>query len=148
MKWVGYIVDKLGLLIIFGYIIAVAITVTTPAEPKEPVDLPEKTTYVYLGEFTVTGYCPCKICCGEWTGSLTASGTVPTPRRTCGADWNTLTPGMVIHIDGIDEYVVEDKPADWVCDKYDGKVIDVYFETHQEAETFGKHTLKVWEVKR
>lgn len=148
MKWIDYILDKLWLLIILGYVIAVAITVTTPAESKGTIELPQKTIYVYLGEFTVTAYCPCEICCGEWTGSQTASGAIPTSNRTVGVDWSMISPGTTIYIDEIGEYIVEDKLSEWVCERYDGMIIDIYFDTHEEATSFGKQTLKVWEVQR
>ena len=32
-----------------------------------------------LGFFTVTAYCPCELCCGEWSDGVTANGHVIRP---------------------------------------------------------------------
>ena len=98
----------------------------------------------YIGTFTITGYCPCKICTGKWQGCNTASGTVPTAGRTVGADWSVLPAGTNIYIEGYGYRTVEDKPADWIIQRYDGKIIDVYCSTHQEALKIGRQVVKVY----
>lgn len=111
-----------------------------PAEEPEPV---------LLGEFTVTAYCPCEICCGEWSNldkPTTASGEPAVEGITVGADWGTIPVGTVIELEGIGERVVQDKPAGWIIDKYDGMIIDLYFDNHQDAWDFGKKVVNVWEV--
>jgi 3D (Asp-Asp-Asp) domain-containing protein len=104
--------------------------------------------------YTLTGYCPCVKCCGVWSAEhpsrvgtdyiqRTASGTVPTAGRTVGADWGTLPPGTVIEIEGYGRRVVEDKPAAFVVERYGGKIIDLYFDTHEEAAAAGKQEVMV-----
>ena len=107
-----------------------------PAEPE------------YLGEFTITAYCGCPICCGDNSSDnpTTASGEPAVEGVTVGADWNTIPAGTTIEIDGIGTRVIQDKPAMWVIDKYHGKVIDLYFEDHQVANEFGKKTAKVYKA--
>lgn len=39
-----------------------------------------------LGEVVTTGYCSCSICCGQWAGGHTASGTVPKGNHTLAVD--------------------------------------------------------------
>ena len=44
-----------------------------------------------LGNFEVTAYCTCRICCGIYSGrNRTASGTVPTSNRTIAVDTNVI----------------------------------------------------------
>ena len=136
------------------------------AEELQPVDAPEATivepqvveeesvkedfiykeiellTYETIGEFTITAYCPCSKCCGRNTG-ITASGTEAQEGMTVAADIDVLPFGTKISIDGIGERVVEDIPADFIVEKYDGKIIDLYFDSHQDALEFGKQSLTV-----
>lgn len=103
-----------------------------------------------LGEFTVTAYCACEKCCGRWSNMdrpLTASGEPAEEGITVGADWDTLPAGTVIYIDGLGERVVQDKPADWIVERYNRKILDVYFSSHEAALAFGKQKMYVWEVK-
>ena len=112
----------------------------------EPTAAPELT---YIGEFVVTAYCPCEICCGKWSdpdNPLTASGAPAIEGVTVGADWDTLPPGTVIYIEGVGQRTVQDKPAGWIVEKYGGHILDLYFAEHQDALEFGKQELKVWIV--
>lgn len=115
----------------------------------EPEPMPEPEV-IYLGRYTVTAYCPCRICCGKWSNPSdpkTASGTTPAELITVGADWDELPLGTSLYIDGVGERVVEDKVANWVADKYDGKILDLYYFDHSDALAFGKRKLDVWEVR-
>lgn len=100
----------------------------------------------YLGKFTLTAYCSCKKCCGEYspevTGkpSKTASGTTPKANHTVAVDKSIIPLGSVLLIDG-KTYVAED-----VGGAIKGKHIDIYFDTHQEAVAFGKTTGDVYLV--
>ena len=85
----------------------------------------------HLTNFVVTAYCACKICCGEHTSGLDATGhkpidgiTVALPRR--------FPLGSKVIIDG-HEYVGSDRLAK----RFDNR-IDIYFQSHNDALRFGK----------
>lgn len=89
----------------------------------------------YLGNFTLTAYCNCAQCCGT-AGNLTASGTVPTAGRTvamAGVPFGTqlLINGTV--------YTVEDLGTPY------GHV-DIYFDNHSDALSFGLQTAEVYQL--
>ena len=54
-------------------------------EAKEPSQVREDSAadgLTYLGEFRITHYCACSICCGQYADGITAKGTVATEGRT------------------------------------------------------------------
>ena len=42
------------------------------------------------------------------------------------------------------EYIVQDRPAQWVIDKYGENQIDIYFDSHEAASAFGLKQLNVY----
>jgi 3D (Asp-Asp-Asp) domain-containing protein len=117
-------------------------------QPDPEPELPEP-EIIYLGQFTTTAYCHCEVCCGKWANPSdpkTASGTIPAEGITVGTDWGELEPGTRIYIKDVGERIVEDKTADWVNQKYSGKILDLYFFDHSDALAFGKKTLDVWMI--
>ena len=94
--------------------------------------------------FTVTAYCPCKICCGNYspevTGreSHTATGTVPQAGRTIAVDPRIIPYGTSVHIDGMGDYIAEDCGG-----SIQQNHIDIYFNSHEEAVAFGTKRLYV-----
>lgn len=112
-------------------------TIPTPEvslEPVEPVNL------VYLGEFRVTAYCSCEICCGQWAENRPngivygASGEELVAGVSCASP---LPFGTVLEIEGVGTYIVQDRTASWVVDKYGENIVDIYFDDHQAALEFG-----------
>ncbi|MCD7803540.1 MAG: 3D domain-containing protein [Oscillospiraceae bacterium] len=104
---------------------------------------------ISLGEFTVTAYCPCEICCGVWSEEhpsrigtdyvqKTASGTIPTAGRTIGVDPEVIPYGTTVIIDG-HEYIAEDTGS-----ALEGNTIDIFFDTHEEALEYGRQTVEVF----
>ena len=83
----------------------------------------------FVGNYKLTAYCPCSICCGEWAGSPCSSGNYPTAGHTVAC--NSLPEGTVIYIEGYGTYVVEDTGG------MGHGVIDIFFNTHDEALAFG-----------
>lgn len=115
-----------------------------PPEPMPEAEVVvsslEPTTRRPHGSCRITAYCPCEICCGEWAKNR------PTDEDgnpiVYGASGNVLTPGVSvacslpygteIQIDGLPgTYVVEDRTAEWIQDKYNGMTVDIYMPTHE-----------------
>lgn len=86
-------------------------------------------------ELELTAYCHCAYCTGSDDIGLTASGTVPTEGRTISADVQLYPIGTVINILGTD-YIVEDTGS-----AIKGNIVDVYFDSHDEAVQFGRKTI-------
>lgn len=105
-----------------------------PTTQAPTTETPEGMTYI--GTYSLTAYCPCEYCCGK-TDGITASGTQATAGRTVGC--NSLPFGTVISINDY-QYVVEDRGG------MSSNVIDIYFDTHQEALNFGRQTADVYIV--
>lgn len=96
---------------------------------------------VFVGEFILTAYCPCSICCGPYSNPSnpkTASGVIAQANHTIAADTNILPFGTELIING-QTYVVED-----VGGGVNGNHIDIFFNTHSEALDFGKKIEKVY----
>lgn len=113
-----------------------------PAQPvviEEPVviDSPPATEYAVLpepipelfclGEFTITHYCPCELCCGEWADGITYTGTEATEGRTIAVDPDVIPLGSTVIIDG-HEYIAED-----IGGAIQGNRIDIFMESHEAA---------------
>ena len=88
----------------------------------------------------VTGYCPCKICCGEWANGLTYTGdkagfgcVAIDPKN------GPLKMGQRVYIVGYGYGVCND-----IGDAIKGWEADVCFDTHQEALDWGVRLVKVY----
>lgn len=114
-------------------------TETAPEVAQEP----EVTS---LGIYTITAYCACQKCCGKSDG-ITANGEQAAEGITVATDWKTIPEGTRVYIDGIGERISEDKPSRRIIQKYEGKIIDLFFYDHQAALEFGVQQREVWEVK-
>ncbi len=104
----------------------------------------ENGTYVSLGIFELTAYCPCPICCGIYsnmTNPTTASGTRATQGRTIATDTSVIPFGSKVVING-KVYTAEDTGG-----AIKGNRIDIYFESHTEALYFGRQKAEVFLVK-
>lgn len=100
----------------------------------------EITEITNLGEFKLTAYCPCSICCGKWSGSPTASGVMPIANYTIAVDTNVIPFGTEVIINN-KRYKAEDTGS-----AIKGKRIDIYFEDHQEALEFGVQYADVFQL--
>ena len=92
---------------------------------------------VTTSQFSVSAYCPCKICCGKWAGGPTKSGRMPKAGVTIAAP-RSIELGTWLHIAGLGKRRVDDRLAP----EYDHR-IDVFFSKHQDAVQFGIQTLTV-----
>lgn len=80
-------------------------------------------------EVTLTAYCSCPICCGQWSQyGLTASGTTPKASHTIAHE--SLPFGTKVLINQ-QIYTVEDRGVF-------GDSVDIYFDTHEQALEFGR----------
>lgn len=88
----------------------------------------------HLGNFTLTAYCSCPVCCGVWSGGPTASGAMPVQGRTVAM--GGILFGTRLIING-EIYTVEDRGTPY------GHV-DIYMNNHQEASVFGRQQADVY----
>lgn len=109
--------------------------VIVPAD--QPAFAEPQKQLVSLGMFEVTAYCHCAICCGR-EGQLTASGTYPVAGRTIGVDPELLPYGTEVIIDG-HTYIAEDTGG-----AMQGRHIDIFMDSHEEALQFGRQLLEVF----
>ena len=111
-----------------------------PSTEKSTDGLPDdKVIYVngetsgtYLGTFWITAYCPCPICCGEYSNMdnpTTASGAPAVEGVTCAAPSNFAF-GTELIVDG-HTYTVQDRGG-----AINGNHLDIYFSNHQAALNF------------
>ncbi len=119
----------------------------TVAEPE-----PEP-TYTSLGEFKLTAYCSCEICCKQWANLrpkdeygndivLGASGERLEPLRSIAVDTSIIPYGTEIMIyDKI--FIAHD-----IGGSVKGNHIDIYMESHEDACAFGLQYAEVFLVER
>jgi len=88
--------------------------------------------------YKVTAYCPCEICCGEWSDGFTYSGDLAHEGATIAADLSKLPLGTVVEIEGLGQRVVQD-----IGGVINGNEIDLFFYSHQAALEFGVQYLEV-----
>jgi 3D (Asp-Asp-Asp) domain-containing protein len=90
-----------------------------------------------------TAYCSCKTCCGIYAENrpngvvYTASGAVAKTNRTIAVDTSVFPFGTRIKYNGI-EYVAEDTGS-----AIKGNRIDIYFDNHSDALSWGRRTIEV-----
>lgn len=128
------------------------LTAVTPDVALEPVETPlvkepAEPEPVLLGSFRITAYCSCEKCCGEWAKNRPngivygAAGVELKAGVSCASP---LPLGTVVEVEGLGEYIVQDRPAQWVIDKYGENQIDIYFDSHEAASAFGLKQLNVY----
>jgi len=88
----------------------------------------------YLGEFKLTAYCACAICCGQWADGITASGTVATEGRTVAMAGVPL--GTKLVVNGV-IFTVEDRGTPYGH-------IDIFMNDHNRCLQFGVGSAKVY----
>ena len=91
----------------------------------------------YLGEFTLTAYCPCELCCGQWADGLTATG-LPASQGVVAVDPAVIPLGSTVILDG-QRYLAADTGVT-------GQAVDLCMEEHEAAQAFGVRTAEVWVI--
>lgn len=110
----------------------------------------DKYELVYMGEFKLTAYCPCEICCGYWATIRekdengnpivgTASGALAQANWTIAVDPVILPYGTQVYIAGRGWFEAQDCGG-----AVNGKHIDVYYDDHNEAAAQGVQYKDVW----
>ena len=107
-------------------------------EMKSEMDGIESNLPTFAGVFSTTAYCKCEKCCGVWTDSPTKSGTIPQEGRTIAVDPDVISLGTQVIIDG-QIYTAEDTGS-----AVKGNVIDIYFNSHEETERYGRQEKNIW----
>ncbi len=95
---------------------------------------------ISMGDFTLTYYCSCEECSGNW-GTQTATGGHCEQGRTVAVDPDVIAYGTRILIDD-NIYVAEDCGS-----AIKGDRIDIYVEDHDLVEKLGKKVKKIWLIK-
>ena len=108
---------------------------------------------VSLGEFRLTAYCSCELCCGEYAlnrpvdenGKEIVYGSTGTrlfEGVSIAVDPNVIQYGSEVVI-GDHTYIAQDTGGAII-----GNSIDIYFEDHQRALNFGEQYEEVYLVKK
>lgn len=93
----------------------------------------------YHGSCRITAYDSCSECCGQWASNrpLDENGEP----IVYGSSGEELIPGVSVacslpygtelKIDGLPgTYIVHDRTAEWIQDKYNGMTVDIYMDSH------------------
>lgn len=107
----------------------------TVTEIKE---IPPKADYEYLGEFTVTAYCPYEDEYGNATARPYNGEYIAVEGITVAVDPEVIPYGSVVIIDG-HSYIAHDCGG-----AVKGKVIDIYFDSVEKMNAWGKQTKEVY----
>nr|DAP97817.1 MAG TPA: lytic transglycosylase [Caudoviricetes sp.] len=113
-------------------------------EPKQELKQEWKT----LGEFKITAYCSCVRCCSIWAKNrpldengkeivYTASGERAEAGKTIAVDTSVIPFGTEVRI-GDTVYTAQDTGS-----AVKGNVIDIYFDSHEDAVKHGAKYLEV-----
>ncbi len=94
-----------------------------------------------LGDFKITHYCNCPICCGKyaWQGT-TATGAKLEEGITIAVDPSIIPYGTQVVING-NTYTAQDCGGG-----VNGNHIDIYVSTHEKAKESGSYTVEVFKV--
>lgn len=103
------------------------------------IDEVDTSNYLYLGEYSITGYTPkCAHCCGNTKG-ITASGVEAIIGYTVAAD-KSIPFGTTLYIEGYGYYVVEDRG------NFGRNVIDIAAPTHESCYDLTNYGVHVYVV--
>lgn len=103
--------------------------------PKKAKKKKKKSKKIDYGIMRCTAYCPCQAC-SEGYGRHTHIGTTAEAGRTIAVDPDVIDIGSKVEIDG-EIYIAEDVGSAVV-----GDTIDIFFDSHEEAEEWGTRYLE------
>ena len=104
-------------------------------------EVPPSADYEYLGFFTVTAYCPYEDEYGSVTAKPYNGEYIAVEGITVAVDPNVIPYGSVVIIDG-HSYIAHDCGG-----AVKGKVIDIYFDSVEEMNAWGKQIKEVYVAK-
>lgn len=104
----------------------------------EVKEIPPEADYESLGEFTVTAYCPYEDEYGNATARPYNGEYIAVEGITVAVDPEVIPYGSVVIIDG-HSYIAHDCGG-----AVKGKVIDIYFDSVEEMNAWGKQTKEVY----
>ena len=122
---------------------------TEPTEATDPTEPEPTEEWRSLGTYTLTAYCSCQKCCGQYALNrpidengnpivYTSIGAIAKAGVTIAVDPSVIPYGTEVKInDRI--YIAQDTGGN-----IKGARIDVYFDDHQEALHFGSQTAEVF----
>lgn len=99
-------------------------------DPLESEKIDAALDWHYIEECTLTAYCACSECCGEWADGITASGVPAQEGVTVAVDPDVIPLGAWVEING-HQYHAEDTGG------FGGNHVDIYFDSHDAACKFG-----------
>jgi 3D (Asp-Asp-Asp) domain-containing protein len=124
-------------------LLADAVAYTQAGDKEKTQQAVEEMGLTYMGDYKLTAYCPCEICCGKSAGDagygITASGDVATEGVTIAMEG--LPFGTRVFIEGVGERVVQDRGSG-----IKGNRIDIFCSTHERCFMNPNYvkTAKVW----
>ena len=104
------------------------------------MDVLKSYLFGYCGEFEITYYDDCELCCGKNDG-ITASGEKVQEGVTVAADTSIIPMGSKIYIEGIGWRTVQDRGG-----AIKGNKLDIYVPSHDSPMPYNKQKLNVWVV--
>lgn len=123
---------------------------STTIAQKSNNDIYEEDSYgkYYWFKASCTAYCSCSKCCGKYAANrkldeegkpiiLTASGSRAISKYTISMN-SSFKFGTMVYIDGIGLCEVMDRGS-----AVKGNVIDIYFDSHEEALNWGRKSINV-----
>lgn len=118
--------------------VTVSIDEVTGVQIGDAVPVSADAKLLPLGNFRITHYCPCSICCGPWSDGITSTGVTATTNHTIAVNPSQIPYGSKVVING-QVYVAEDCGGAIV-----DNCIDIYVASHQEGEDLGVYYTDVY----
>lgn len=121
------------------------VNIEVPESLKQPIllEVESAVSLQNLGNFKITYYCTCEICCGKDPSDpaygITKYGTSVEEGVTVAVDPDVIPLGSYLYIEGIGFRVAQDTGS-----AIQGNRIDVYMNSHQAALEAGVTTNEVY----